>query len=74
MQRLERQVRRAFIAGDTWTTRQLAEWCWPRGTRPNWWRVREHARMWAVPIGRRYPGGILWRLVANPVAKRKIPQ
>jgi hypothetical protein len=59
--RIGRQVRRAFIAAPVWTTAELAAWCWPHGVRRNWWRVRRGARKWAVPIGRRWPGGIIWQ-------------
>jgi hypothetical protein len=61
--RVQRRVWRAFISGDEWTTRQLAEWVWPRGfpRGRNMWRVRREARKWALPADRIRPGGILWR-------------
>jgi hypothetical protein len=77
MQRIERQVRRAFTAAPQWTTAELASWCWPArknrvpGSYRNWWRVRREASKWAVPISRRWPGGIVWKKRA--MLTRRLP-
>jgi hypothetical protein len=55
--RVQRQVRRAFIAsnGRALTTAQLARWCYARGGRLQPWHyrnIKQAARRWAIQIDR----------------------
>jgi hypothetical protein len=64
--RVQVAVRRAFIVspGQPLTTTQLAQWAYPRvGTLQQWQRynVRRVASAVAARVGRRKPGGLLWR-------------
>jgi hypothetical protein len=47
--RIQRQVKRAFVARPELTTAALAEWVYPRGRKPttSLWRVRQEARRYA---------------------------
>jgi hypothetical protein len=66
---LQRQVRRAFIAtGNALTTRQLAEWCFPRIKSPRRWQIDNQARA-AKSLGARPAERVgqqrVWRLKAD---------
>jgi hypothetical protein len=53
---------RAFVTHQELTTAELAQWSYPRGPqRANLWWIRRLAAKYADRVGRRWPGGIVWR-------------
>ena len=46
---------------DELTTRSLAEWVYPRGTKSKRWYLGQIARLFADPVERRWPDGNVWR-------------
>jgi hypothetical protein len=66
--RVQRQVRRAFWEEPELSTTELLGWVYPawallgeRRTK-NIWRTRQEARRYADIVGRRNPGGFIWRV------------
>jgi hypothetical protein len=65
--RIQRQVRRAFIAHPDrqFTTAELAAWCYPHMTaapqRKHRWAIVRAAQAMAVRVGRRWPGGVIFK-------------
>ena len=68
--RIQRQIRRAFVAngGKPLSTLELIPWCYPNGRKP--WShhdVRRAAFKYAVPLGRTRP--VFWAPLKAPVRR-----